>query len=396
MQIKIHWPTARKICEQLLAAFRNDEFPYRELSALPQNFIPRRIKEDDLLHARFLFYCCHYMRGSIRSDLAIKRLVQLWYLEPRFFDPFWVRGLNSLETLHDHLGELIGYKTDEITQFWHENSTRLAAHWGGDPRRIFDQIRNAEDLYRLTTNKKKATGAERGFLGFQEKMASMLAYFLMDAKLVPHFTASPPVDFHLVRVMLSTRMLRVTKSDPDRKVRYEHLTGLGVKVLQTYAHDSGASLVELGNAFWMISVILCRLAPGNRTSGRKKGVHGKKAYPEWASISWEKPREVDKYIASCGSCALEDVCVLNVASGNYYQTGELRMRERLMPPRALLHPLFNGERLPVKARPARPIHDGDPPPYVRRTTMSPILLFDDLHSQRKPNRELPNLSPPDE
>lgn len=396
MQVRIHWPTAREICEQLLAAFRNDEFPYRELSALPQNLIPRRIKEDDLLHARFLFYCCHYMRGSIKSDQAVKRLVQLWYLEPRFFDPAWIKGLDSLESLHDHLGELIGYKTDEITRFWHENSVRLAAHWDGDPRRIFSQIANAEDLYRLVTNKKRAEGAERGFWGFQEKMASMLAYFLIDARLVPSFTASPPVDFHLVRVMLSTQMLRVTKSDPDRKVRYEHLTGLGVKVLEQYAHESGANLVELGNAFWMISVLICRLTPGNRTSGLRKGEHGKKIYPEWASISWNEPREVKRYVNSCGSCALEEVCTLNVPSGPYYQTGELRMRERLRPPKSLIYPLFNGERLPVSVRPARPVHDGNPPPYVRRVTASTTLLFDDLHPQHKPKRESPHTNPPDE
>lgn len=300
MDVQIDWPRAELVCGQLLTALRAKTFPYGETWALPQTFIPERIKSDSLLHARFLFYTCHYMRGTIKSDHAVRRLVTLWKTHPEFFDPLYVSSLNSIETLFEELDRLIGYKTKEIAPFWKENSRRLATHWGGDPRRIFDSVTNAEEMYRVLTNKaakKVVHEHEQGFFGFQKKMASMLAYFLMEAGLVAPFTASPPVDFHLVRVLLATRVLTVSDMGV-RKLRYDHLTPKGIEVLERYGHEHNENLVELGNALWMLSVVLCSQAPGNGSSGRRKGVHGKKIYPKRVDVLWSNPQHVTAYLGS--------------------------------------------------------------------------------------------------
>lgn len=391
MLVEINWPKAKAICGQLLAALRTTQYPYGETWALPQTFIPSAITDDPVTHARFLFYSCHYMRGTIKSDLAIKRLIILHHRHPKLFDPEYASQQSSFDLLFEQLGELIGYKTVEISRYWQENSRRLVTHWNGDPRAIFAEVVDAESLYRFSTNA-RAEGHEddertKGFLGFQKKMASMLAYFLMDAKLVAPFTASPPVDFHLVRIMLATGILTATPEREDEVLRYEHLTPAGIKVLERYATEHEVSLVELGNALWMLSVVLCSRAPGNMSSGRKKGVHGKAIQPVPLMIDWDNAAHRAAHLASCGSCPLESSCTFNVPSGPYYQGGKLEIRRRNVPSADVLHPLMPG--LPgaprTVTRRALPVAD-----YVFATPRNQpsILLFEGLPIQHRPKREL--------
>lgn len=366
MTVSIDWQRADVVCGQLLAAFREKVYPYGEAWALPQSFITEDIRKDPLTHARFLFYVCHYMRGSIKSDFAVQQLVKVWQKHPHFFDPFIAGDARRFEEIDTVLADVLKYKHDEITRFWQENSRRLASHWEGDPRRIFDSVTNAADMYKRVTNKRirgtrpdSVDHADWGFLGFQEKMASMLAYFLMDAKLVQDFSASPPVDFHLIRVMLASRVL-VISEDREKKLRYEHLTPYGIEVLETYGRDNSLSLVELGNALWMLSVVLCSRAPGNISSGRKKGENGKKIHPLPRPVDWENPQHRQAYFRTCGVCPLESLCELNVFSGPYYQVGELvfALRKRL-DMGELLSPLFGDlpghigpKKVPSKKKPA--------------------------------------------
>lgn len=330
MTVHIDWSRVETVCGRLLAASDNRAYPYQELWALPQTFIPQVIKEDSRVHACFLFCVCHYMRGTIKSDHAVKQLVRLWKKHPEYFDPEYVREHVGLDTLEEALGSVIAYKKKEMAFFWKDNLTRLAEEWGSDPRNLFAGNMTSALMYerirgrKLTKREQELTGTERiGFWGFQKKMASMLAYFLMDAGLVAPFTASPPVDFHLIRVMLATGMLAPQGRENGSDYRYEHLESLGVKVLETYARKHQVNMVTLGNALWMLSVVICSMAPGTRSTAVARGADGKKVYPVPVPVDWNRTSDVALYLTSCARCPVEELCSFNVYAGPYYQQGAL-------------------------------------------------------------------------
>lgn len=384
MNVVIDQARGELVIGRLLAAFRNLEYPYEETWALPQTFIPPAIKDDPLLMARFLFYCCHYMRGTIKSDLAVQRLISMWHARPDFFDPYKVAKLGSPTELADLLQQYIGYKVAEIAPFWIENSRRLVTLWQGDPRLIFADVTTPEEMYQRITNKKG-----RGFLGFQEKMASMLLYFLLHARLMPSLSASPPVDFHLLRIMIGTEVL-IPETREERKLRYEHAEPKGRAFLEWYGKEHGVEAIDLGDALWMLSVVLCSQAPGNMSVGRKRDVTGKKIYPKPLEVSWKNPNHRKAYLASCGRCPIEAFCRWNVMSGDYYQTGSLNNRPRERPNGKDLFPLF-GEGLPSHHRKAP--KDAEPKMEIFIPRPAIEHFFGEVDLGKRPRRFVPNTSP---
>lgn len=334
--LTIDWQRAELICGQLLAALRKNVYPYN--APRPQDFIPPALRKNRLTHARFLFYACHYMRGTIRSDFAFKRLIGLWEVHPKLFEPSQVRRVGQLE-LYRELREALFYQASEISSFWLENSRRLSKHWKGDPRRIFFGINEPEEMYRRIVNKghnkngrkEAVVPHEEGFLGFQEKMSSMLAYFLMEAELIPEFRASPAVDFHLLRILLATEIL--VPKDRNKKIRYEHVSVLGIQVLEWYSKKFDVSLVEVGDALWLVSTTLCRRAPGNAMFDRHKNEEaGIRNSPQPLVLDWRKANHVRRYVTTCGSCPVGGQCSWHVFSGTYYEEGEFAMRAHERPP----------------------------------------------------------------
>lgn len=330
----------------LLRAYKRKVFPY-DVVDLPQDLIPDAIKHDPLTHACFLFGVCHYMRGGIKSSLAVRQLVKLWEYDPRFFQPWYAETLNSA-VFRNILEGFIMYKADEVSKAWPENSARLVKFWDGDPRNIFDEVKNNPSiLYRLVTNKKargKKPKEEKGwgFICFQEKMASMLTYFLLDAGLIERITIVPPVDFHLLRLMIATGVLKVAEGGS----RYEHMAPLGIKVLQEYCDKYDIDTVTSGNTLWPLSEGLCSKTPGNETvkADRDKG----NAKP--LKIVWENPNHYARFMRSCGSCPIEGLCKFNIPSGISYKGAGLRVIPRLNPYNTVTQPLF-GDLLLQRAPP---------------------------------------------
>lgn len=332
MKAFIDFEQADLVFGRLLHAQEHKVFPYDQI-VLPQDFVPEAIKKDDVTHARFLFYVCHYMRGTIKSDHAVTQLVKLWEYDPYLFHPHHARKRDTDE-LSRLLKRYIPYGATTVNEAWVINSARLVDHWGGDPRNIFKEVGNASDMYRLITNKKvrgkkpkNGSDKEWGFIFFQEKMASMLAYFLMEAGLIESSTITPPVDFHLLRLMIATEVIKITEESACETLRYEHMSPLGIEVIQKYCDDNDINMVTMGNALWPLSVGLCSQAPGNSMVNAQK----EKKKAESLVINWNNPNHYESFMRSCGSCPLESVCKFNVPSGLYYYTGQLKAIPRLNP-----------------------------------------------------------------
>ncbi|MDE2071437.1 MAG: hypothetical protein KGI70_01725 [Patescibacteria group bacterium] len=349
-QIEVDYPRIRDVCALLIESLRQHKFPYN-VTKPPQEYVPAEIRADPLVHALVLFGTCHFMRGTIQSDFAIRQMVKIWRTHPELFDPVFLSTKQATKQyVFDRLKPFLMYRLFEIPKLWLGNFKRLERDWSGDPRRIFDGVTNADEMYRRVVNKNSSSkyrtmpGKLEGFVGFREKVASMLAYFLMDSKLIPEFPVSTPVDFHNLRVFFATEGMRYANGD-GTKLRYETAAAVAVPLVERLVKEQGYSMVELGDALWLQSVGACRYAPGNKTLGRLKsgqkneGRHRLEYKPQarqelnvqFYTPDWQDPTDVHKHELTCGRCQLRGLCTMNVASGFYYEDGNIMMRARTEP-----------------------------------------------------------------
>jgi hypothetical protein len=344
MQAQVDEGRAELVFGRLLAALRRNQYPYN-IAQLPQDLVPEKMRSDQLKHAQFLFYVCHYMRGAIRSETAIQQLLALWRQEPWLFAPDEVtRRVNESGTIAEYLRKALDYHTDQIAQFWLENSRRLRDSWRSDPREIFANVSDGNDARDILINRENPRAGTKprqdlfkhgsGFLGFQGKMASMLTYFLMEAKLIAPFPMAPAVDFHLLRVMLATGVLRVDAETVARGIRYDQIQPLGQALLERYCHKKRVSMVEIGDALWALSTTLCRKAPGNASINRSKERRPRRerARPSPLVLDPGNQEHRERYWVSCGNCPAAKYCSANVPSGPYYESGVLLLHGRLILP----------------------------------------------------------------
>ncbi len=208
-----------------------------------------------------------------------------------------------------------------------------------------------------------------GFMFFREKMVAMIAYFLMDAKLVPMFYAPVPVDFHILRLLTSNQILRVRGMNAKQAVGVDFMTAetqrLAREVTEWYCRNSKISPIALTDCLWLLSRSFCRDNPGNsgyvvdsRREDKLKKVareerdrgtlldegsfaiefpadqevpKGRKRYIglKWsAETLFSVAGRVRRFERSCGNCPVQDHCRYNITSGGYYVGGKL-MPERL-------------------------------------------------------------------
>lgn len=301
MTILTNSTQAYRVFERLISAYRAREFPYTQanLDRLPQRRIPKELRRKP----NFYFYLCHFMRGLIKSEYAVAQMVKLYREEPKLFDPRHVVTL-SPEIMEEKLGKLFGKlpKSQRYGEAWFRNSEILMA-WGGDILNVFRGRLTADILRQRVVNKKdyQLPLKEQGFFMFQEKVCAMLAYFLMDAQLIPLIHISPPVDFHHLRVMLSTEMILASES--FRRPR--PLSVAGYKLAEQYLrYRYGVHPVEFSDLLFMLS--------------REGCARSIKEEPE----DWNDAKTLRRYQRSCGRCPVEKECHHSILAQSYYPRGD--------------------------------------------------------------------------
>jgi hypothetical protein len=354
-----------------------------------QQFIPANIVQGSREQAIFFFMLCLWMRGGVESDTASKFLKEMYEKEPGAFIPdrYWDWGLESTKNQISYVTGILqryrlGQRVDDNAPGWVYNMRKLAKFWKGDPRELMKDKPRFKVLARRIIGETGEDGAfinednPNGFRFFREKMAAMIAYFLMDAGLVPMFQAPVPVDFHVLRLVVANRIIRVRGKNAVESVGIDFMKAkvqaLAREVTEWYCKKHRISPVALCEALWLLSRNLCRFNPGNsgyvaddkRRSTLKvarvpvddhpmfDGIHlngngklavtdddpgltGRKRYlglkrDEHALL---KPTMVQNFKDSCGVCPLNDSCKYNISSGAYYTAGMLLPeRLRFIPP----------------------------------------------------------------
>lgn len=356
--ITVNHQQAEKVLGKMVTLFKNNEFPFdRAIKPQAAEFLPKKMVWKSTQHARFLFYSCLYMRGAIKSYDAILKLTKIYERYPRLFNPRYYRKYSkksksflrfrrstnkAKHLLRQQLSDVIGYQSEQNTRFWIENSLELLRYWKGDPKKIFsminDENRFSEDIYHNLCHKiiksfkdprpDNLQKSDQGFKGFKEKMASMLAYFFVDAGMFPTFHFPAPIDFHLLRLMGQHEVL-VIKGYPDG-VQSEKVLKLGREVSTTFCKAHNITTENLADALWLFSSTLCTYNPNNY---QYKFDTDKKVVINKGPIKWTKAKE-RSYKNSCGCCPISETCVWNIPPSPYYDGGKVYQYKPETPPQS--------------------------------------------------------------
>jgi len=325
---------------------------------LPQDrYVPKCDSEKD--EANWRFYAALPMRGGLVSEDPFKWLLALRERFPEMFDPKIVSEKWSPEKIGEAFkavtpgilngsgtGEkgagALSYKMAEHPKAWYENSVVLHRYWGGDIRNVFWGVMDFEEAFRRIDY----YHTEVGFKGMRRKIFSLFVIWLQEKKIIPIFPTPIPIDFHALRVMIATDIIRFEKvakpfvrKNEKHPVQFEGKLSLRITerfidtvakwsqkfISKIFIWKSGLSHLDVNPAVWVLSRSLCA---EHFQSGSRKGRISYIETDNLSASSWPK-----KYKDPCSHCPIETYCKWIVPSAPYYQWGLLiRLSERVAYP----------------------------------------------------------------
>lgn len=332
-----HFDKLDSMLDVLLAERANNRFPYYlDAAQLPQDErnMPPSLPRGGVEHANFLFATCYYMRGGIRSFAAFRGLSALYTQDPGLFDPRVARDRDPVQIAQALEAVGLSFGKNIIPKQWVKNAARLSDLYEGDARRLFDGTTDYNELLRRIQNK-----GGRGFAGFQEKMTSMLAYYLMAEDLIPYFDFPLPVDFHVLRVSAANQIVTFENTPEDDDIYHEKTLAMLRAMYHDYSVTHGVSQLEVCDAVWSLSSAICGRQPGNIMLEPGRSTEGRKGrqtpiYP--LEIDINNPTQQTMYERSCALCPLEETCEQNFPSKRYYVQGKMIGTPRIRFPRTTL------------------------------------------------------------
>lgn len=371
-QIVPHYDRMEKMIETLVELQGGNKYPYNLPNAEvpnrsefmpPEDTLPRGSRE----HALYLWHVCYWMGGGIESNLAFKNLTNLYIEYPELFKPEYIIEHNvSTEQIQEVIGRYpaLNFNLTRIQNYWTENARHLYEDYGSDPRAIF-----ADNPSYRTVKKRLQNTGKSGFLGFQEKMASMYTHFLADGGMISEIPFPPPVDFHLLRLFIANQVITFENVPKDGNVFTPATIAMVRKMLFDYIIATNSSAVEVDDALWRHSKLMCAQAPGNMTEIDYKANRGTKS--SLKEVDFSDPTTRTKYARSCGRCALSASCAFAISSGAYYADDRIIPQPRHKPSdeqNALIH--FSDDML------APPVKDTSPSivqAHAPRLTFEPLF-----------------------
>jgi hypothetical protein len=323
---------AYPILDTLLSAYTENKPPYNlDRARLPHDprHMPKTLEYGSLDHAMFLFNVCYYMRGGTKSNDAVKRMSTVYDEYPELFNCEYASTFDKVDLEAILKAHGLGFQKT-VAKEWVDNSKRMLKTFDGDPRNIFSGVNSYEQSQERIQNKRG-----NGFIGFQEKMTSMIIYYLMDEELIEPFNFPIPVDIHVLRVSIANEMIKFTDSKGDAlpfgtnlysKETLAALRGLYLN----YTKDREVNPLRLCSAIWMLSESSCGRHPGNTTIeplGRKARGGGK-TYLIPKVVDINDPGQQKAYKESCGVCPVEETCEFNIPGKQYYVGRNVIIRGR--------------------------------------------------------------------
>ncbi len=340
--------------------------------------------------ARWFFFAAITQRGGVVSEDPFKWLWSLWEKYPEMYDPQVVTHKWTPELIAEKFIEIVGvkkvvgqsevtrqsllwpgsdlklprrgrirpksqekafYKLEEFANSWHENALALARSWGGDLRNVFWGVTEFEEAYRRIDYKRAPEAVSFG--GMRRKIFSLLTIWLQEKNLIPQFPGPIPVDFHAIRVLVSTGVIDKRAFSPfaPRKAEQESLRGrLSLQITervtdevalwsQRFCTKYGFSHMDINPAVWVLSRELCVEQLQNFGQENQDGSLILIDADELRRNSALWPAE---YPDLCSHCPIESLCVRTLPNRPYYRWGVAMTADRVPYP----HHELRGSVLP--------------------------------------------------
>ncbi|MEK7643538.1 MAG: hypothetical protein AAB372_03790 [Patescibacteria group bacterium] len=326
-RFRINTERGFRVLDILMNAFRSKAYPYgREGVEPPQleHNLPRGgdFQLGGFEHAHFLFAACYYMR-NMDSRVAFQAMTRVYSQRPDIFIPSNGQHVEPRMVTQLLLDNRLTYDMENVGRYWVENARRIVEVWDGSVLNLFQGVDTFANALSRIQNRKQG----RGFLGFQEKMTSMLIYFLMHADMIPRWIFPPPIDFHINRLVFATEIVELRDTDDGTITYNRKLLAALREFFELYLKDRRACPMELADAMWLLSRTLCKKNPGNASRFIDQGNGGRDRRHEAVPISWS-PSQVTRYKQSCWSCPLERECKWNIPAAGRYVQGGITLRSR--------------------------------------------------------------------
>lgn len=337
--IHVNTERAEQVLGTLLLAYRQKRYPFDQPEAVPPQIrenLPESLIWGSREHGLFLFALCYWMRGGIKSHVAIRQLTRLYNHEPAIFLPENEEDWDAASLTDQFNVVHLGFNAEQTGQIWKQNLKTLRTLWESDPRNLFQGISTYEEACARIQNRRKS-----GFKGFQEKMVSMLAYFFMHADMIDRWDFPIPVDFHVLRTIFAHEILTVESEDGGKNGFYTKPVLATVReLLLNYCKRHNVDPIELCDAVWLYSGIMCSQYAGNQSSegsskrnGRRTIIH---PIARWTSA------QTRRYERTCAVCVVRATCTWTIPAAAYYVGGRLELRERHeSPDQGSFFPVFN-------------------------------------------------------
>lgn len=275
------------------------------------------------------------MRGRIKSKTAILAMSRLYAQCPHIFIPSTDLQEGEVKDMLMKVG--LSMSSTDTARFWIINALKLHRFWNADPRELFKE----DPSYELLCDRIKGTGKRRednqnGFFGFQKKMVSMLAYFYMDAGIIPEKPFPLPIDFHLSRLLVTHGVLKVEGRGVGDDFLSPSLLDSGRQVTHEWCRANTERSIDLGNALWLLSSELCNKHPGNRSKKNPDAPEDRGRATQLVPVQyyWTK-RLQNTFDRTCRQCPVQDTCQYQIPAAHYYVQSKLFVRDRLQQPQQL-------------------------------------------------------------
>lgn len=300
MEIVTNWRRVRGNFALLIPAREDYEFPYlpEHLARVPHHMVDPKDLSD--WTANDWFFVTHLLRGKVRSHMATARAIELRKKYPELFDPYRAAKLSASEI--DRLLEYVFVTVPEHQRYgeaWRRNSETLIAGWDGDILNVYEGVTTEAEVRARVINKERydLLPRDRGFYAFKEKMCALLSINLMRAGFIPRISMSFPVDFHHLRVLISTGMIGLSEGSYSPKPILAVGDAIGRSYLDQFLDMDPVLFSEL---LFVLSREACRLAVND------------------PDADWSDPSVLRRYRQSCALCPLENRCDQTVLSKDYY------------------------------------------------------------------------------
>lgn len=329
------------LSKELLKRMENREFPYNLKKArLPEKeYIPSVsiMPRESRAHFLFLFHACNYMR-RIDSNIAFQALTQIFKKHSEIFFPenfacseedevkkkIWLKEILCEEK------PLRGNINDAV-KFWFYNSQKLLEFYEGHPGNIFNG-KGWNDFWEIkkmirNNEKERKQNEKHTFYGFQIKMVSMLVYFFSAGKLIEPILFPPPLDIHVIRLLLLNGVFKISnmkeagKENGEVAVNYltDNTKKYMARLLCTYLDEKKIDPVDFAAALWLFGRTMCSSSPINKV--KKGDGSGRKTQLFFKDPSTWKPRDIIHFESTCLSCPFLQICTSRIPGAGYQIKG---------------------------------------------------------------------------